>query len=207
MLTLYEFALSGNCHKVRLLLSMLGLPYRSQLVSGANAEHKSADYLQLHPMGQVPLLVDAEQPIWDSQAILLYLAATYPQAGFYPAQPLLQAQIQAWLSVANNELSRGPALLRLHHKFGKVIDVAAAQACCDQLLPVLQHKLQQNKWLVGASVTIADIAMYPYLALAHEGAVDLTAYPAIQRWLHDFASLPGYVAMPGIQLTERQVTA
>lgn len=207
MLTLYEFGLSGNCHKVRLLLSMLGLPYTRHMVNGGLAEHKSTDYLQMHPMGQVPLLIDADNRIWDSQAILVYLAAKQPEFGFYPADPLSQAQIQSWLSVANNELSRGPALLRLHYKFGRVIDLNAAQMTSTQLLLVLEKKLQQSTWLVGARVTIADIAMYPYLALAHEGQLDLTVYPAITRWLQDFEALPGYVVMPGIHPIHSQVSA
>ncbi len=207
MLTLYEFGLSGNCHKVRLLLSMLGLPYTRHMVNGGLAEHKSTDYLQMHPMGQVPLLVDADNRIWDSQAILVYLAAKQPEFGFYPDDPLAQAQVQSWLAVANNELSRGPALLRLHYKFGRVIDIDAALALSRQLLLVLEKKLQQDSWLVGTAVTIADIAMYPYLARAHEGLLDLTAYPAITRWLHDFESLPGYVVMPGILPTPKQVSA
>jgi len=207
MLTLFEFGLSGNCHKARLLLSMLGLPYTKHAVNGGLAEHKSADYLQQHPMGQVPLLVEDDIRIWDSQAILVYLAAKKPELGFYPAEPELQAQIQSWLSVANNELSRGPALLRMHYKFGRVIDIDAAMALSRQLLLVLEKKLQQDSWLVGTAVTIADIAMYPYLALAHEGQLDLTAYPAITRWLHDFESLPGYVVMPGILPIPKQVSA
>jgi glutathione S-transferase len=207
MLTLFEFGLSGNCHKARLLLSMLGLSYTKHTVNGGLAEHKSADYLQQHPMGQVPLLVDADIRIWDSQAILVYLAAKRPEFGFYPAEPKLQAQIQSWLSVANNELNRGPAQLRMHYKFGRVIDLNAAQTTATQLLLVLEKKLQQGTWLVGTQVTIADIAMYPYLALAHEAQLDLAAYPAITRWLRDFESLPGYVAMPGIQPSYNQVSA
>ncbi len=207
MLTLYEFGLSGNCHKVRLLLSMLGLPYTRHMVNGGLAEHKSTDYLQMHPMGQVPLLIDADNRIWDSQAILVYLAAKQPEFGFYPAEPVLQAQIQSWLSVANNELNRGPALLRLHYKFGRVIDLNAALTLATQLCLVLEQQLQQSTWLVGPRVTIADIAMYPYLALAHEGHLDLTVYPAITRWLQAFEALPGYVVMPGIHPIQSQVSA
>lgn len=95
----------------------------------------------------------------------------------------------------------------MHYKFGRVIDIDAALALSRQLLLVLEKKLQQDSWLVGTAVTIADIAMYPYLALAHEGQLDLTAYPAITRWLHDFESLPGYVVMPGILPTPKQVSA
>jgi glutathione S-transferase len=198
MLKLYEFALSGNCHKVRLLLSMLGLPYTSHPVNGSQAEHKSAEFLRLNPFGQVPVLLDGELALRDSQAILVYLAAKYPAAGLYPADPAMQALIQGWLSTAAHEVARGPGLLRLHYKFGRTIDLVAAQQLTTQLLNVVNDVLSEQPWLAGAQVTIADLAVYPYLALAHEGQVDLSPFPAITRWLRDFAALPGYLPMAGM---------
>ncbi len=198
MLKLYEFALSGNCHKVRLLLSMLGLPYSSHLVNGSQAEHKSAAFLRLNPLGQVPLLLDGAWALRDSQAILLYLAAQHPAAGFYPADLQAQALVQSWLATAANEINRGPALLRMHYKFGRAIDLVAAEHTTAQLLEVLNDALTAAPWLVGTQVTIADLAIYPYLALAHEGRVDLQPFLAIKRWLGAVEALPGYLPMPGI---------
>jgi glutathione S-transferase len=102
-------------------------------------------------------------------------------------------------------VSRGPGLLRLHHRFGKVIDVASAQQTTRQLLQVLNAALATQSWLVGSSVTIADVAMYPYLALAHEGQVNLVDYPAINQWLAAVETLPGFVTMTGIQLQQNKV--
>lgn len=195
---LYEFGLSGNCYKVRLMLSMLGVNYESYVVNGGIGEHKSADFLALNPFGQVPVLLDEAVVLRDSQAILLYLALKHPVAG--------QCAVQSWLSIASSEVSRGPGLLRLHHRFGKVIDVASAQQTTQQLLQVLNTALATQSWLVGSSVTIADVAMYPYLALAHEGQVDLTDYPAITDWLAAVEALPGFVTMTGIQLQHKKVT-
>lgn len=202
---LYEFGLSGNCHKVRLLLSLLELSYEKHIVNGSAAEHKSADYLQLNPLGQVPVLVDDSIAIRDSQAILVYLALKKPHSGFYPSDPVLQAKIQSWLSVASNEITRGPAMLRMHHKFGKTIDIEAAHQVSSQILQFLEQQLAKTPWLVGTAMTIADISIYPYVALAHEGFIDLKLYPAIQRWLTDIETLPGYVTMPGIKFQNQQV--
>lgn len=200
MLKLYEFALSGNCHKVRLFLSILNEVYTAVPVNGSRAEQKSAAFLQLNPFGQVPVLVDGDLVLRDSQAILVYLATRDPKGRFYPADPTGQARVQSWLSVAAHEMSRGPALLRLHHKFGKVIDLPAAQQVATELLTLVNNTLTVQSWFAGESPSIADIAMYPYLALAHEGLLDLQAYPAIRRWLHAVESLPGYLPMPGISL-------
>jgi len=204
-LKLYEFGLSGNCHKVRLMLSMLGVDYEPHVVNGGAGEHKSAEFLALNPFGQVPVLLDEQVVLRDSQAILVYLALKHPAAGFYPATVEAQCAVQSWLSIASSEVSRGPGLLRLHYRFGKVIDLASAQQTTLQLLQVLNAALAAQSWLVGSSVTIADLAMYPYLALAHEGQVDLTGYPAITDWLAALEALPGFVTMTGIQLQHNKV--
>lgn len=77
MLTLYDFALPGHCHKIRLLLSLLKVGYASILVNLLKQEQKSACFLKLNPFGQVPVLVDGEASLRDSQAILVYLARQY----------------------------------------------------------------------------------------------------------------------------------
>ena len=77
MIQLYEFALSGNCHKVRLMLSILGLNYKSIIVNGSERAHKSRDFLAMNPLGQLPILQDNDIIIRDSQAILIYLAHRY----------------------------------------------------------------------------------------------------------------------------------
>ena len=198
MISLYEFALSGNCHKVRLMLSLLGQEYRSVLVSGQQKEHKSAEFLSKNPFGQVPVLQDHETIIRDSQAILVYLERTYGAENWLPQAPAAMAEVIAWLSTAANEVTRGPSALRANHKFGRAINQLEAEIICDSLLDVLQTQLHQQSYLVGDQPSIADIAMYPYIALAPEGDVDLSGYPAVTAWLARIQALPGYVGMPGM---------
>lgn len=203
MIRLYQFPLSGNCHKVRLLLGMLGLPHERIDVAGARGEHKAPAFLALNPLGQVPVLVDGDVVVRDSQAILFYLAQTYGLASgqphWWPLAPALAADVVAWLSVAANEVSRGPGLLRLHHKFGRAIDVAAAEATSATLLGVLDAHLSRREWLVGAQVSIADLAVYPYIALAPEGRVDLQPHAGVVKWLRRLEALPAYEGMAGMQ--------
>lgn len=199
MLTLYEFALSGNCHKVRLLLSLLGVGYQSQPVDAVARQHKSAGFLAMNPLGQVPMLCDGEHCLRDSQAILCYLARRYdPNEQWFPADPLVQARMVSWLSLAAGEVSRGPAALRLHHKWGRAIDTADAEAATQQVLTLLEARLREHDWLADTRPTLADVAVQPYLALAGEGRVSLAAWPATRRWLVRMAALPGYCAMPGM---------
>jgi glutathione S-transferase len=171
MIELYEFAASGNCHKVRLMLSLLGFRYGSIAVNGKEREHKSAAFLNKNPFGQVPVLVDGDVVLRDSQAILVYLSLKYGD-GWLPSQPAEMAQVTAWLSASANEVARGPNMLRLHHKFGRPIDVPAAQAVTAQFFDVLDSHLGIQDWLVLGSPSIADVAIYPYVALSPEGLID-----------------------------------
>ncbi|WP_338846324.1 glutathione S-transferase family protein [Massilia sp. W12] len=203
MLTLYEFALSGNCHKVRLLLSFLGLEYRSVLLNGAQGEHKTPQFLALNPLGQVPLLEDGPAVVRDSQAILVYLARRYGAAQselWLPADALSNAHVAAWLSVAAYEVARGPNALRLHHKWGRALELEQAQAISMQLLQMMEARLSGQHWLAASHITIADVALYPYLALSKEAQLSLAEYPAVRAWLARIEAMPGYLSMPGIVL-------
>lgn len=200
MLELFEFGLSGNCHKVRMMLSLLGVDYKSHPLNGAEREQKSAAYLAMNPFGLVPVLKDGDKIIRDSQAILVYLARAYGAEHWFPNDASKAAEISAWLSTAANEVARGPNALRLHHKFGRVINVEEATTITDNLLKVLNQHLEHREWLANNTITIADIAVYPYIALVNEGKVDLTPYIHIENWLSRIEMLSGFVAMPGIQL-------
>jgi glutathione S-transferase len=199
MLTLYEFALSGNCHKVRLLLSLLGLQYQSKLLNSAEQDHKSEHFLRLNPFGQTPVLTDGDTVVRDSQAILGYLARAYGAEQWFPQDPAKAAEIISWLSTAANEVARGPNAMRLHHKFGRAINIDEATRITSQLLSVLNLHLQSRQWLANNTLTIADIAVYPYIALVNEGKLDLGPYVYVQNWMKRIEQLTGYVSMTGIQ--------
>lgn len=198
MISLYDVSLSGNCHKVRLLLSLLALPYQTQPVDLRGGEQRSPDYLQRNPFAQVPVLDDDGLIIRDSQAILVYLAKRYGGEQWWPDDAYQLAQIAAWLSTAANEIAYGPALLRVHHKFGRAIDTLKAQQTAEKVLGIIDRHLESRDWLDGDSVSIADIAVYPYLALAPEGGIAIDAYFNIIAWLQRIRALSGYVAMPGM---------
>jgi len=201
MIPLYDMSLSGNCHKVRLLLSLLALPYQTQAVDLRGGEQRGPDHLQRNPFGQVPVLDDNGQIIRDSQAILVYLAKRYGGDQWWPDDAYGLAQIAAWLSTAANEIFHGPAKLRVHHKFGSNIDTATARQTTEKILGIIDNHLQSRDWLVGDKLSIADIAVYPYLALAPEGGIDIGAYANIISWFQHIRALPGYVPMPGMWQT------
>jgi glutathione S-transferase len=197
-MTLYEFALSGNCHKIRLMLSLLGLDYRSVIVNGSERQQKSVDFLSMNPFGQVPVLTDDDVIVRDSQAILVYLARKYGNEQWLPNEATALAEVATWLSTAANEVSMGPNRLRLHYKFGRAINSEESRQTAINLLNILQGRLEKYEWLATDHLTIADIAIYPYIALAPEGRLDLESYPAVTGWVSRIQALPGYVGMPGM---------
>ena len=197
MMTLYEFAISGNSHKIRLMLSLLGLDYRSVIVNGSEWQQKSVDFLSMNPLGQVPVLTDDDVIVRDSQAILVYLARKYGNEQWLPNEAAALAEVAAWLSTAAKEVSMGPNRLRLHYKFGRAINSEESRQTAINLLNILQGRLEKYEWLATDHLTIADIAIYPYIALAPEGRLDLESYPAVTGWVSRIQALPGYVGMPG----------
>ena len=199
MIELFEFGLSGNCHKVRMMLSLLRLDYKSHAVNGAEREQKNAEFLSMNPFGQVPVLKDGDTVIRDSQAILVYLARAYGDDHWFPADPIKAAEVTAWLSTAANEVVRGPNALRLHYKFGRTINLDEATSTTANLLSVLNQHLAHHDWLATEMISIADIAMYPYIALAHEGSVDLSPFLSVENWLGRIEMLNWFVSMPGIR--------
>ncbi|MDZ4149647.1 glutathione S-transferase [Methylicorpusculum sp.] len=203
MMSLYEFALSGNCHKVRLMLSLLGLDYRSIAVNGGQRQHKSPAFIAMNPFGQVPVLTDGTVTIRDSQAILVYLAKHYGKGYWLPDQADRLANVIAWLATAANEVAQGPNRLRLHYQFGRPVNLDEAEQITANLLHIMQIRLEQHDWLADDQASIADIAVYPYIALAPDGKVDLVSYPAILVWMRKIQALPGYVSMPGMWIAQQ----
>ena len=193
-ITLYDNPRSGHGHRVRLFLSLLGLEHGTVEIDFQANEHKSPEYLKLSPLGQVPTMTDGDTVITDSCAALVYLAKQYGP-DWLPEDPAGAALVQRWLSSASGELYRGPVLARAIRLFGRPFDYDTAAMWSRRLLDWMQVELANRQWLAAGRVTIADVAMYSYLAVADEGGIDLAPFPAVIRWLRDVEALEGFVPM------------
>jgi glutathione S-transferase len=192
---LYGAEHSGHSHRARLLLDMLGLPYRFEPMPADR--RRTPEFLALNPLGQIPVLHDEGNSIADSNAILVYLALTYdPQRRWLPADPLQASQVQRWLSIAAGELRHGPGAARLIAQWGLPGDPATAAGIAQKLLHFMEEHLQRAQWLAAGHATIADIANYSYIAHAREGGISLDGFPAILAWLERIRSLPHFSPMP-----------
>ncbi|MCB1725582.1 MAG: glutathione S-transferase family protein [Chromatiaceae bacterium] len=195
MLKLYDYERSGNCYKVRLLLSMLEVDYQSLPTNSTTGETQTAEFKRLNPRGQIPVLVAGDTVIWDSMAILVYLARRYGDARWLPADALGEARVMQWLAVSENELQYGLARARVAVLFGKPFDVEQCHRDAVPGLEAMETRLARNAWLAAEHPTIADVACYPYVSLAEDGRFSLTPYPAVTAWLARVQNLPGWVPM------------
>lgn len=195
-LTLYHRERSGHSHRVRLFLAVLGQPYDKIAIDLAPGEQPPPEFLALNHLGQVPVLVDDDVVIADSTAALVYLAHKYDDGNWLPRDAADAARVQRWLSAASGMLFSGPAMARAGAQFKRDVDMPGAHAVARRLFEWMQSELDSNTWLAANRATIADLAMYSYVRVAHEGGIDISAYPAIVKWLQDVESLPGFEAMP-----------
>lgn len=191
---LYRHELSGHAHRVELFLSILKKDYDLIDVDLAAGEHQSEDFLKLNPFGQVPVLIDEEVTLSDSTAILVYLAEKYDKQ-WLPGDPVGRARVQRWLSVASGEVASGPGAARLVTLFKAPIDHEKAKDKAYKLLGILDDHLQGSNFLAADRPTIADLAVYTYVAHAPEGDVSLADFPHVRGWLERIEALPNFVGM------------
>ena len=194
-LIVHGTVLSGHTHRVENFLTMLELPY--QLVDSPAPRRRTAEFLALNPLAQVPVLQDGELTLADSNAILVYLAARYAAgSGWLPDEPIAAARTQRWLSIAAGELKYGPAAARVIKVWNGPGSLAETQAIAARILRFTDDHLATRSFLAADRATIADISCYPYVARAPEGDISLAEYPHVRAWLTRVEALPRWKAMP-----------
>lgn len=193
---LYHFPLSGHAHRARLFLSLLNVKAEIVDVDLAHGEHKTPEFLKLNPFGQVPVLEDGDVVVNDSNAILVYVATKLGRKDWLPDDLVSTAKIQKWLSVAAGEIAYGPCAARLVTVFGADFRAEEVIARAHRVLALINAELDNHPFIIGETPTIADVALYSYIAGAPEGNVDLAAHPHVLQWLARIEALPGFVPFP-----------
>jgi len=205
MITLYDHPRSGNCYKVRLFLSLNNLPYQRQFIDVLARKNQTDEFERVSAWQQVPAIEDDGVAVWDSHAILLYLAQKYAPQWLAPLPH--SGQMFSWISVSANEVANSLQPLRLTHVVSHaeaahhlgvseaLLDLDGLQRRTERFLGLIEKRLSATPWLASVR-SVADIACYGYLSLAEEAAIDLTVYPAIFAWRERIEQLPGYLS-PG----------
>lgn len=192
---LYQIHDSANCYRVRLMLSLLALEADMIEVDHRTGALDSAAFRALNPFGEVPVLVDGETRLRDSQAILVYLARRHGAPHWLPLDAAELAAVQQWLSFAANEIQNGPRMARGIVLFGRAGDLEAAIRAARRALALLETRLAGRDWLETGRPTVADIACYPYTSRMGDAGIALTEYPALVAWLRRIESLDGFIPL------------
>jgi glutathione S-transferase len=195
---LYNSAVSGNCYKVRLLLAQLGLPYERRDMSVVDRSDRADVLGDLNPALRVPTLVlDDGRPLAESNAILWYFGESTP---FVPGDRYERSQALQWMFFEQYSHEPYIAVARFllaysgqAEKHAQLIEskMVGGYAALD----AMERSLEGRMFLVGERYTVADIALYAYTHVAHEGGFDLAGYPAVRAWLDRVAAQPGHVAI------------
>jgi glutathione S-transferase len=199
MLKLYDHPFSGNCYKVRLALSQLGVEYEKEYLDIFKGDQHARDYKSLNPNRKIPVLIDEGFHMWESNAILLYLGRKYSPNRLYPEDLRGFGAMAQWLFFGKTSVDPNLAVARYFTKFlgpadrdEKRLNELRTQG--NGVLKVMDDHLERNDFLAG-SYSIADIACYPYVNLAPEGGIDLSPYPSVILWCDRIRSQPGYLSM------------
>lgn len=199
---LYSHALSGHAHRAQLFLSLLGSDFELVNVDLAAGEQRSPEFLALNRFGQVPVLVDGDTVISDSNAILTYIAKKEGRSDWLPETAEGAAAVQRWLSVAAGPVAFGPAAARLITVFNASFNAEEVIARAHGVLRQIEEELEGRNWIIsGIQPTIADVALYSYIARAPEGNVDLEDYGNVRAWLKRIEGLEGFVPFIQTEIT------
>jgi len=195
---LYNSAVSGNCYKVRLLAAQLGLPLELYELSVVDRSNRAEVIGDLNPARRVPTLVlDDGRPLAESNAILWYLGdgTAYVPEGRYE-----RAQVLQWQFFEQYQHEPSIAVVRFLLAYS-----GEAEKHADRIreqtvngytaLDAMERHLTGRTFLIGERYSIADISLYAYTHVAHEGGFDLEPYPAIRGWLERVAAQPGHVTI------------
>jgi glutathione S-transferase len=193
---LYDSPVSGNCYKVRLLLAHLDIQYERRGMDVADRSDRPDVLGGLNPALRVPTLVlDDGRPLAESGAILWYFGEGTP---FVPEDRYERAQVLQWMFFEQYDHEPAIAVARFWLAYsGRPDDFAdrleERTAAGHRALAAMEGHLQGREFFVGESLSLADIALYAYTHVAHEGGFDLGAYPAVRTWVDRVAAVPGHV--------------
>jgi glutathione S-transferase len=194
MYRLYDYLPSGNGYKVRLVLKHLNLPYElieKDITSGAT---RTPEFLAINPNGRIPLLETARKDyLSESHAIIAFLAEG---SDLVPSDRFQRALMWQWLCFEQYNLEPNVATVRYWVHIQRKTEADLGEKLTDKTkngyaaLGVLETGLKQKSFLVGNRYSLADIALYAYTHVAHEGGFDMSTYPNIRAWCERITQQP-----------------
>jgi glutathione S-transferase len=188
---LYDYVASPNCYKVRLLLAQLGTEYERVPVDIFSGDTLEKEFADVNPSRRTPVLEpEPGKYLPESAAILLFLAEgteLLPEDGFE------RAQIHRWLFFEQTQVYPTIGALRFLVGTGRMSAEETPKAPSVDALKLLEAHLAEHDFLVGDRYTLADLALFGYVHVAHEGGLEIDRFPAVQRWLERITEQPGFM--------------
>lgn len=196
---LHEYAASGNCYKLRLVLAHLGIQYTRKHYDILKGETRTPEFLAtVNANGRIPVLQVADRYLPESNAALWFLAEGSP---YIPDDKFARAAVLQWMFFEQYNHEPNVATVRFWVAFvgtqnlndwqKQTLPLKISQGYA--ALDVMESQLAKTAFLTGGSYTIADIVLYAYTHVAHEGGFDLSHYPAITRWMAQVQAQKGHV--------------
>lgn len=198
MYRVYGDSQSGNCYKIKLLMVHLDIAHEWIDMDILQGDTQTESFLDKNPNGKIPLLeLPTGQYLSESNAILNYLAH---DTDYLPDDPWLRANVLKWQFFEQYSHEPYIAVARFIAKYLGLPEERRKEFESKKIggykaLNVMENALTHANFLVGQTITIADISLYAYTHVAHEGDFDLTHYPAIQAWLQRISSHARHVTM------------
>lgn len=199
MYKIYGDLLSGNCYKIKLLLQFLNIEHEWVHVDILSGETHSAEFKAMNTNAKIPVLqIGENEYLSESNAILNYLAEG---SQFLPQAGIERARVLQWQFFEQYSHEPYIAVARYINKYlglpeDRKQEYQAKREGGYKALDIMETQLSDTPFLAGDVLTIADISLYAYTHVAHEGGFDLADYPNIQSWFKRIESQPGYIAMP-----------
>ena len=196
---IYGDIYSGNCYKLKLICAMLDIEHDWIPVDIMRGETREEGFLQLNPVGQIPICVtDDGETLTESNAILYYLAQG---SDLWPTEPLAQTRVLEWqfFEQYTHEPSIAVArFIRLYQGMPEErrSEYEAKLKSGYRALDLMERHLRERRFLVAEACSIADVSLFAYTHVSEEGGFELAEYPAIRNWIQNVQQLPGFVAMP-----------
>jgi glutathione S-transferase len=197
VLKLYEYSPSGNCYKIRLLLTQLGIPFERTQIDILKGESRTPEFLLKNPNGRIPVLEIAPGKfLFESNAIMFYLSEG---TEFFPDDKWERAKVMQWLFFEQYSHEPFIATSRFWYMTGKAEEYREAlqqkQAPGYAALGLMEKHLTENEFFAGDRYTIADIGLFAYTHVAGEGGFDLSGFPAIQTWIDRVQNQPRHISI------------
>src|SRR6478752_7172043 len=195
---LYDYLFSGNCYKIRLLLSQLGVAFETRPIDILAGEARQPSFLRKNPLGQVPVLELADGTcLRESSAILMHMAEG---TRFLPPPGLPRTRVLEWLCFEQNNVSQVIGRARFRRTFPEAVatrpeEFEAWHRQGNRALRVIEERLHDYLFLTDAGYTIADIALYAYTHCAEQEGFSLEPYAAVRSWIERIEEMRGYLAI------------